>query len=70
MGGVGVTFASGDREVVVELFNNGEAYALFADDATNNMTTRPVPTEGDGYRKFIDEVRTYIYGKSSALAAC
>src|SRR5262249_2590251 len=50
MGGVGVTFASGLREVVIEFYNKGTAHALFSDDATGDMRTQPVPTDASGYR--------------------
>lgn len=63
MGGVGVTLTRGPREVVVEFFNGGKAHALFADDVTGAMDTRPVPPTADGYRELIDEARTHLYGK-------
>ncbi len=62
MGGAGVTFASGEREVVVEFYNNGKAHALFADDESGDMNTKPVATNGDGYRKLLYEVRAYLNG--------
>jgi hypothetical protein len=61
MGGVGVTFSSGNREVVVEFYNNGTAHALFSDDATQEMDTQPVSPHTDGYRVLIEEVRRYLY---------
>jgi len=68
MGGVGATFGEGDREVVVEFFNNGKVHALFADEATAEMKTRAVAANQDDYRKLIDEVRTHLYGNADAAA--
>jgi hypothetical protein len=66
MGGVGVTFSVGDREVVIEFYNNGSAHALFADDATEDMCTRPVKTDRDGCREILGEARKYLYGEKTA----
>jgi hypothetical protein len=66
MGGVGVTFSAGCREVVVEFYNNGTAHSLFADDSTEEMDTRPVTPGPDGHRAFIEEVRQYLYGPQPA----
>jgi len=63
MGGVGVTFASGHREIVIEFYNRGTAHALFSDDATGDMQTQAVSTDRDGYRRVIGEVRKYLYGE-------
>jgi hypothetical protein len=67
MGGVGVTFSAGDREVVVEFYNDGAAHALFADDATEDMNTRSVKTNLKGYREIVREARTYINGEETTL---
>lgn len=66
MGGVGVTFSAGDREVVIEFYNNGSAHALFVDDATEEMSTRPVKTDRDGYHEIVGEARKYLYGEKIA----
>lgn len=66
MGGVGVTFSAGRREVVVEFYNNATAHALFSDDATGEMGTRAVPTSRDGCRGIIDEVGKHLYGEKTA----
>lgn len=64
MGGVGMTFTTGDREVVAELYNNGTAHALFADSTTEEMDTRPISPTAEGYDAFLDEVRRYLYGQA------
>jgi hypothetical protein len=66
MGGVGVTFSAGGREVVIEFYNNGTAHALFSNDATGDMSTRAVSTDSDGYIVIIGKVRKYLYGKKNA----
>jgi hypothetical protein len=63
MGGVGVTFSSGSREVVIEFYNKGSAHALFADDLTGDMRTEPVSTDLTGYQNFLSEVRTHFHDK-------
>jgi hypothetical protein len=63
MGGVGVTFEAGPREVVVEFYNNGTAHALFSDDATGEMDTRSVSLSPNGYRELINSVRKYLHGE-------
>jgi predicted DNA-binding antitoxin AbrB/MazE fold protein len=60
MGGVGVTFAAGNREVVVEFYNNGTAHVLYADDVTGDMRTEPVSTDPAGYRELIDKAQEYL----------
>ncbi len=67
MGGVGVTFSAGRREVVVEFYNNGTAHALFSDDATGDMNTQAVSTTRDGRGGIIGEVRKYLYGEKTAI---
>jgi hypothetical protein len=69
IGGIGVTFTFGSREVVAEFYNNGTAHALFADDATEEMDTRPVASNGEGYQAFLADVRQYLYGQQSAVPA-
>ena len=68
MGGVGVTFIRGDREVVVEFYNSGTAHALLSDDSTDAMETRPVSTDASGYTTFLDEVRAYLHGTAERAA--
>lgn len=63
MGGVGVRFSNGDREVVVEFYNKGSAHALFAGDVTGDMRTEPISTDLAGYQRFLGEVRTYLHDK-------
>ncbi len=65
MGGVGATFTRGSREVVVEFYNSGRAHALFSDDDTDDMTTRPVRPDTAGFREFLIEVRQHLYGKQN-----
>jgi len=69
MGGIGVTFSHGSREAVVEFYNNGTAHALFVDDATDDMDTRPVTPTAGGYREFLGGVRDYLYGQQTAANA-
>ena len=66
MGGAGVTFSAGDREVVIEFYNDGSAHALFADDATEDMSTHSVKTDRDGYREIVGEARKYLHGEKTA----
>jgi hypothetical protein len=63
IGGVGITFASGQREVVIEFYNNGTAHALVSDDETADMSTQAVPANPDGYQAVLGEVRKYLYGE-------
>jgi hypothetical protein len=65
MGGTGVTFSTGSRDVVIEFYNNGTAHALFSDEVTGAMNTLAVTTSQDGYRRVIGEVRKYLYGEES-----
>ena len=65
-GGIGVTFSTAGREVVIEFYNPGTAHALFSDDATGEMKTLAVSIGRDGYRKVIGEVRKYLYGETTA----
>ncbi len=67
MGGVGVTFAAGSREVVVEFYNAGNAHALFSDNETERLDTAPVATSFDGYNRLLEEVRRYLYGHNAAV---
>jgi predicted DNA-binding antitoxin AbrB/MazE fold protein len=66
MGGVGITFAAGNREAVAELYNNGTAHALFADDSSEEMDTQSIAPTAEGYRAFLDEVCRYLYGQAPA----
>jgi hypothetical protein len=68
MGGVGVTFSLGDREVSVEFYNDGTAHALFADNAAEEMDTQAVTADAAGYRSLLKEVRPYLYGNPRATA--
>jgi hypothetical protein len=63
MGGVGVTFSSGNREAVIEFYNKGSAHALFTDEVAGDMRTEPISTDLAGYQKFLIEVRTYLDDK-------
>ena len=67
MGGVGVTFSAGRREVVVEFYNNGTAHALFSNDATVDMSTRAVSTTREGRCGLIGEVRNHLHGENAAI---
>jgi hypothetical protein len=60
MGGIGVTFTAGGREVVIEFYNKGSAHALFADDTAGEMHTQAVPVDMDGLRGVIREVRKHL----------
>ncbi|HEX3148544.1 MAG TPA: hypothetical protein VHR66_10700 [Gemmataceae bacterium] len=62
MGGVGITFSEGMREVVVEFYNADTAHALFSDDAADDARTAAVPTDGAGYKWIIDEVQKHLDG--------
>ncbi len=65
MGGVGFTFSAGSRDVVVEFYNNGTAHALFSDDSTHEMDTRPVSPNVNSYRIILEEIRNYFRFDSS-----
>lgn len=66
MGGVGVTFARGDREDIVEFYNDGTAHALFADNKTEELDTRPVTTSvigslrNSGATQFHDQITSHL----------
>ena len=63
MGGVGATFESRGRCVVIEFYNRGTAHALFADTSDlEEMITRPVPTTAEGYRNLLADARQYLDG--------
>jgi hypothetical protein len=66
MGGVGMTFCLGNREAVIEFYNNGTAQALFADDSTGEMHTQAIPTTAAGYRRLINDVRKHLHGEENA----
>ncbi len=66
MGGVGITFAEGSREVVAEFYNNGTAHGLFADNMSKEMNTRRIPPIVEGYAAFLEEVRQYLHGRPRA----
>jgi hypothetical protein len=69
MGGVGVTFAVGSREVAVELYNAGSAHALFSDNATETLDTAPVALGVEGYNTLLQQVGRYLYGHTAAAQA-
>ncbi len=66
MGGVGVTFTAGSREVAVEFYNKGSAHALFSDSETEVLDTAPLAVGVDGYNRLLQEVRRYLYGHNAA----
>jgi hypothetical protein len=68
MGGIGISFTSAKREVATELYNNGTAHALFADDSTGEMTTRVVTADERGFRELINSLREFLYVKAAAGA--
>jgi hypothetical protein len=63
MGGIGLTFAVGNREVAIEFYNKGTAHALFSDATTGMMHTQAVQTDPDGRRGIIREVQKYLYAE-------
>jgi hypothetical protein len=69
IGGVGVTFSAESREVVVEFYNNGTAHALFADNLTHAMDTRPVSPNLNSYRVILEEIRNYFHVLQSTRTA-
>jgi hypothetical protein len=69
MGGVGVTFTAGSREVVVEFYNAGNAHALFSENDTEALETAPVAPGVEGYSRLLQEVRRYLYGHNAAAQA-
>ncbi len=69
MGGVGMIFTAGSREVAVEFYNAGNAHALFSDSITEALDTRPVMLDVEGYNKFLEEVRQHLYGYNGAAKA-
>jgi hypothetical protein len=62
MGGVGVTFRSGENEVIVEFYNNGTAHALFTNERTEEMRTGPV-RPGTDWTGLIAETKEFLHGK-------
>ncbi len=69
MGGVGVTFTAGSREVAVEFYNAGNAHALFSDNETEALDTAPVTFGVEGYNRLLQQVRRYLYGHNAAAQA-
>jgi hypothetical protein len=69
MGGLGVTFTAGSREVAVEFYNAGKAHALFSDNETESLNTAPVAPGVEGYTRLLQEVRLYLYGDNAAAEA-
>jgi hypothetical protein len=69
IGGVGVTFAAGSREVAVEFYNAGNAHALFSDKETESLDTAPVAPGVEGYSKLLQDARRYLYGQNAAAQA-
>jgi hypothetical protein len=69
MGGVGVTFTVGSREVAVEFYNAGNAHALFSDNETEALDTAPVALGVEGYNRLLQQVRRYLYGHNAAAQA-
>jgi hypothetical protein len=69
MGGVGVTFTAGSREVAVEFYNAGNTHALLSDSATELLDTMPVPTGVAGYSKLLQDIRRYLYGHDATAQA-
>ncbi len=69
MGGVGVTFTAGSREVAVEFYNAGNAHALFSDSDTEALDTSPVALGVEGYDKLLQQVRRYLYGHNASAQA-
>jgi hypothetical protein len=67
MGGVGVTFLAGNREVTVEFYNAGNAHALFADNDTEALDTAPVALDVEGYERLLQQVRRYLHGHNVAI---
>lgn len=59
VGGVAVTFRRGERKVMIEFLNSGQAHAQFADDATQVMDTRPVV---DDRSSFLTDAWSYLNG--------
>jgi hypothetical protein len=62
VGGVAVTCRVKDRKVLIEFFNDGQANALFADDATESLHTEHVPTTVKAYQAAIAKMRRYLDG--------
>jgi hypothetical protein len=61
MGGVGVTFARGDREVVAECYNNGTTHAHFADNTKKEMDTKAILLTVDGMHHFFDDAKAFLH---------
>lgn len=61
IGGVGVAFTAGNREVVVEFYNNKTAHSLFADNATHEMDTRPVSPYLNSYQELLSDVGKFLH---------
>jgi hypothetical protein len=69
MGGVGVTFTAGSREVAVEFYNAGTAHALFSDNETGALDTAPVAPGVEGYSRLLQKVGRYLYGHNTTTPA-
>jgi hypothetical protein len=61
VGGVGVTRRQGSRMAYAELYNDGSACALFADDDSEGATF-PFSTDPDGLHQILDRMEAYLDG--------
>lgn len=66
MGGVGVTFIVGSREVAVEFYNAGNAHALFSDNETETLDSAPVALGVEGSHRLLKQIRRYLYVHNAA----
>jgi hypothetical protein len=69
MGGAGVTFTAGGREITVEFYNAGNAHALFSDNRTETLDTAPVALSVEGYNRLLQQVRRYLYSHDTPVQA-
>jgi hypothetical protein len=61
VGGVGITRRQGSRMAYAELYNDGSACALFADDDSEG-TTFPFSTDPEGLHRILDRMEAYLDG--------
>lgn len=61
MGGVGITFLSDWLEVFVEIYNNGDIYAMFSDDRDVEKDPQVIPySDSNGFTDLLHEIGEFL----------
>lgn len=62
VGGIGITFRNGMREVYVEFYNDGGIHALLSDDTTQHLEDVPLSEAEAQQAAFIARAGEYLNG--------